>query len=263
MTLFILPSSTTAQNPCRIAYDNLLERGTVTASSENAAYPVANAYDWLTCDFFKPAAAGTVYINLTLTMPGSANYLAVYNQDVYKYGGTIGLQYYNGTTWVDATSGVAPANNAPRIVFFDTKTATQWRLVIICTQVFSLGVVSFGQYLALPYGMYLGWAPPRFARATRLTTSLSDGGAFLGRSVLANGIRTTLVVQFVPTAWMEANWLPLVRHIERKPFFFAPQVVKRPLDVALVWSEDEVPAPTFTHYNGYMGATLNIRGVVE
>ncbi|WP_342150229.1 hypothetical protein [Methylorubrum sp. SB2] len=262
MTLLILPNSTTVQNPCRIAYDNLLERGAVAASSEDPSYPVANAYDGLTCDFFRPTATGTVTITLTLPMGGTANYFAFYNQDLFKSGGSIGLQYYDGTAWQNATPGVTPSNNAPRIVFFNPVTATQWRVLITCSQQFNLGVVSFGQYLALPYGMYLGWTPPRLGRATKLTTSMSDAGAFLGRRIIGNGIRTALQLQYASDAWMDANWLGFVRHAEQKPWFFAPQVVKRPNDVAFCWTEDEIPPPTHTHY-GFMGTTINLRVVVE
>ncbi len=262
MTL-VLPSTSSAQNPCRIAYDNLLERSgaTVVASSENPAYPVLNAFDGRTDDFFRPAAAGTVYINLTLPTGGAANYLAFYNQDIYLYGGSIGLQYYDGSAWQNATPGLTPASNAPRVFFFDTVTAVQWRVVITCQQVFNLGVVAFGQHLALQYGMYMGWTPPRFARNTRITTSMSDAGAFLGRSVIGNGIRTTLQVQFASDEWMDANWLNFVRHAERRPFFFVPQAVKRPDDVTYCWTDDDIPTPTHTQY-GHMGVTINLMGLV-
>lgn len=262
MTLFILPASTTVSNPTRLGYDNLLEQGTVQASSEDANYPAANAYDWLTCDFWRPTTSGAVTLTVMLPAGKPANYLAFYNHDLWKYGGSIGLQYYDGSAWVDATTSVTPADNKPRMVFFSSVTATQWRVVVTCNGIFNLGIVSFGSFLSLPYGMYIGWSPPRLARRSRLTTSMSDAGAFLGRSIIGNGIRTNLILQFAPDSWMDTYWLSFIRHAERKPFFFAPQCVKQPNDVALCWVDDDIPAPTHTHY-GFMGANIPLMGVVE
>lgn len=57
----------------RIGYKNLLENGAIVASSEDADFPVANIADWLPNDFFKPAASGTINIDLTLSGTDSAD----------------------------------------------------------------------------------------------------------------------------------------------------------------------------------------------
>jgi hypothetical protein len=260
-TLVVNPGSA-IDDKCRVMYENLLENGTVTASSENPSYPVANCFDWVTCDWFRPASFGPVYITLALDAADGANYFAFYGQDIYKYGGSIRLQYDDGSGWTDACDAISPNDNAPRVVFFDRKVADSWRVAITCDSIFNLGVVAFGEYVALPYGMYIGWTPPTFARANTYINNVSEGGNFLGRSVIAKGIKTTLVLQGAQDAWMRSIWLPFIKHIEEKPFFFAPNVSAYPNEVALVWAKSDIPAPTHQYY-GYMGATYNLRGVIE
>jgi hypothetical protein len=262
MTYIILPDSAPVVSRCRIAYDNLLEKGTVTASSENAEYPVENCFDGNNADYFRPASGGTVNIDLTLAVGRTANYFAFYAQNLFQLGGSIKLQYHNGSDYVDATSGISPGDNAPRIFFFDDTTATQWRIVVTCASVFSLGMVSFGEYLALQHGMYRDWTPPLLGRANQLLNSVSDSGAFLGRSIVSKGVRTTIKLQYATDAWVRDDWLAFVQHAEQKPFWFAPNVEDYPTEVALCWTDGDIPAPVHTHY-GYMGVDVPIRGLVE
>lgn len=262
MTTLVINPSSSLNDKCRVMYENLLEQGAVTASSENALYPVENAFDWVTADYFRPAASGTVYITLSLDTAQGANYFAFYGQDIYQYGGTLKLQYNDGSGWTDASVTVTPNNNAPRVVFFDRKVADSWRVVISCSSVFNLAVVSFGEYMALPYGKYLGETAPVLARNNKYVNSVSDGGNFLGRSVISKGIKMNLVLQGARDDWMRSAWLPFVLHMEEKPFFYAPNVSDFPNEVALVWAEEDVTAPTQQYY-GYMGTSIPLRGVVE
>ncbi len=262
MSVIILPNGTMQNNPARVAYSNLLEQGTVTASSVNPDYPVLNAFDWVTTDYFRPATAGVVYIELLMAQGQAANYLAFYGQDIWRYGGTIKLQYWTGSAWLDASVGVAPADNAPRIIFFNSITAPRWRVEIVCSQVFNLGALAFGEYTALPLPMYLGWTPPQLGRSNTVINSVSERGAFLGRSVLAKGVQTNLVLQGAADEWVRTTWLPFLKHAETKPFWFIPDAVKQPNECMFCWVENEIPPPTHTNY-GYMGHTLQLRGLVE
>ncbi|WP_020184550.1 hypothetical protein [Methylopila sp. 73B] len=246
----------------RIGYDNLLEQGTVVASSAEVQYPVENAFDWRTDDFFRPASAGTVTITLTLPKARHASYFAYFQQDLFKKGGSLRLQRLDGASWVNVGDGIAPADNAPRMLFFDPVPAKQWRVVLTCDEAFSIGVLAFGEALLLPYGMYLNWTPPVLARATRTLSSVSESGAFLGRSVIGQGVKTDLILQGTTDQWVRDHWQPFVEHAERKPFFFTPDALQRPDDCMFAWVEDDLTPPRHSNY-GYMGTALRLRGMVE
>ena len=246
----------------RIGYQNLLESGTVVASSENAGYPVENAYDWRTFDYFRPAAGGTISIDLTLSVAASADYFAFYGQDLSSLSGTIKLQYWNGSSYVDCFSAVSPIDNAPVMKFFTPQSSDKWRVVIVCASVFNIACIAFGTAMVMQQRAYLNWTPPALGRDTQLINSVSDGGAFLGRSIISKGIRTTLELQFTQEAWVRTNWLAFVRHAEQKPFFFAHNVETYPAEIAFLWVEDAIPPARNTHY-GYMGASVPVKGLVE
>ncbi len=263
MGLIVLPSLAEGTAKARIGYQNLMESATsVVATTEDANFPVANVFDWLTSDFFKPTGTGTTNIDVTMPGPVSADYFAYYNQNLDTLNGTIKLQYWDGAAYQDCFSVMSPADNSPQMRVFTSQMSDKWRVVITCSSVFALGCVSFGTQLALQHGMYLNWTDPVFARATELVTSKSDKGAFLGRSVRANGISTELILQYVSDTWMRSNWLEFIRHAEKKPFFFLPDIADHPTEAVFAWVEDAIPPPTHTNY-GYMGATIPIRGLVE
>jgi hypothetical protein len=245
-----------------IGYENLLELGVVTASSENADFPVANLVDWLTSDFFKPAASGTINIDLLLTGADTADYFAFYGHDLYSHGGTIKLQYWNGSVYVDCFAAVTPTDNTPRMVAFTAQSSDRWRVVISCTSVFSLAVVCFGVRMPIERTKYLTTTPPSFGRATRIIDSSSDGGEFLGRSVISNGVRGALEVNHCRDAWMRSSWMPFVRHAELKPFFFLHNAEAYPLECVYARTDGEIPAPAESAY-GFMTVSVPIRGMVE
>jgi hypothetical protein len=263
MGFIVLPSISAGTSKARIGYENHLETASsVVATTEDADFPVANVYDWLTFDFFKPTGTGTTNIDATFAEPVTADYFAYYNQDLFNLSGIIKLQYWDGLAYQNCFAAISPADNSPQMKVFAAKTSDKWRVVVTCSSVFSLGCVSFGTHLALQYGMYLGWTPPVLARDTQLVTSRSDGGAFLGRSVIAKGIKTDLILQYATDLWTRTYWTPLIKHIEQKPFFFMPNVEDYPTEAAYCWVEEAIPPPTHTHF-GFMGTTIPIKGLVE
>ncbi|MEZ5781153.1 MAG: hypothetical protein R3D70_05830 [Rhizobiaceae bacterium] len=245
-----------------LAFANLLENGSVVASSEDADFPVENAFDWRTSDWFKPATSGTVNIDLTLSGSESADYFAFYGHDLYAHSGTIKLQWWDGGGWVDCFAAVTPDDNSPRVITFNAQTSDKWRVVITCTGVFSIAVLSFGEALAVERGMYMGWTPPKYGRETEIIDSTSDGGEFLGRSIIAHGVKTTLEINKASEAWMEANWLGFVTVAEARPFFFLPDKARRPDDAVFAFTDGAIPTPTVTAV-GFMSVSIPIRGMVE
>lgn len=262
MPIIVLPSLPDGTSTARIGYRNLLENGAVVASSEDADFPVENVADWLTSDFFKPASSGMVTIDLTLSEEDSADYFAFYAQDLFDHGGTIQLQWWDGSGYVDCFAAITPEDNKPVFINFDSKTSTKWRVVITCSSVFSIGVISFGAQLTLQYGMYLGWTPAPLGRDTQLVTSRADGGGFLGRSVISNGVKTSLILQGATDSWVRANWQPFIKVAEKRAFFFVADIMNHLDEAVFCWFEGPIAPPTHSNY-GYMSASNTIRGLVE
>jgi hypothetical protein len=257
----VLPGTVTPDT-CRLAYENLLERGEVTASGEASEFPVENCFNWKPHDFFKPAVDGTINIDLVLDTPQTADYFGFFNQDLYTQGATIKLQYHDGSGYVDCFNPFTPADNSPQVFYFDAVSASLWRVVIECTEVFGIGVISFGQYLALPYGMYLNWTPPQLADDAELSDSVSERGSFLGRSVISQGVKTSIELQYASDGWVRGNWPDFRDHAKSRPFFWTPNVLTYPNESVFCWVEGKVPMPRHTQYK-HMGCSIPIRGMIE
>lgn len=248
----------------RILYENHMANATsIVASSEAAGYPVANIADYIPTDYFRSAASGTINITVTMPAPVTADCFAIFNQDLFKGAGTFKLQYYNGSIYVDCFTAVTPTDNTPDVVTFPSQTATLWRIVLTSSQVVNLGIAYFGRKLDLPYGNYLNASPPSLARSTDVLNSVADAGSFLGRSIVARGIKSTLTLQYATETYVRASWLPFMKHMEEKPFFFQPYVEQNEADVAFCWTDGEPGRPAYTHYKRYMGCSTAISGLVE
>ena len=250
-------------NNVRFGYENLLENGTVIASSEDADFPVENCFDWITNDFFKPAAAGVVNIDLTLSAADGANYFAFYGTDLAANGGTIKLQYHDGSNYVDATSTITVSGTAPYMAFFDTKVATLWRVVINSTPISSIASISFGEYMALERGLWMGFTEPLLSRNTETIGNVSDGGVFLGRSIISRGFSTRANIEFMSNSFARNEWEQFVRHAEKKPFYFAWNINDYPNEAAFCWTPNgDIKPPRRTHKR-LMAVDLNIEGLIE
>ena len=256
--------------PSLLCFDNLLEQGTVTVgnntlgqANEDPQNPIENLFDWLATDFYKPNELGTINIDLTLSSPAPADYLAIYAHDLHTAPATLKLQYWNGSTWIDAAPALAPTTGAPLVVTFTEQTSDKWRLVLTAlSEIPSIGVCAFGKAMRPVHGNYLGYSEPLMARAPELINSVSEGGAFLGRSVIHQGFRTNLVMQYETDAWVRAYWLGFVRHAEQKPFFYVWNLRDYPEEAAFCWADGEIAPPSHSQF-GYMSASFSVRGHTE
>ncbi|MBA1446178.1 MAG: hypothetical protein FE835_15000 [Gammaproteobacteria bacterium] len=83
-----------------------------------------------------------------------------------------------------------------------------------------LGVLAFGAALKLPAGMHTGFQPPHLNRNTKYLNNVSEGGQFLGRSLLRSGNDGRVDLSFLPASWVQMAWPTLALALETKPFFF-------------------------------------------
>ena len=205
-----------------LAYQNLFqEASTVTASSEATGYDGANAYDSRTYDFWRPSSTGTNTLTATFSSNQSVNYFGVAAHDLADDDSSIKLEYStDGTTWYDAVESWSPADN--RIIFrkFDPIQADYWRVSVTSTGYPSMGVLSFGAVHVLPVGMRTGFKPPHLNRNSEFLNNASEGGQFLGRSLLRSGNDGVIDLSFLKESWVQMAWPALAQVLETKPFFF-------------------------------------------
>lgn len=251
-----------ALNETYLCYENLLRNGSVVASSEDSDFPVEQCFDGFTNTFFKPAASGTVNIDLTLSSPDSVDYFAYYNTNAGDYSGTIKLQYHNGSTYVDCFSAYTIPSGKPYIKTFTEQTSNLWRVVLTATDISSWADISFGKALKMPYGVYIGYTPPQQDRDKTILNSISQNGSFVGRTVLRKGISTDLSFKGMTLDFVRNYWEGFVNHAELYPFYLLWDKVNYPADNAFVWTDGNIPKPVISNYR-HMTVNLSCNGVVE
>jgi hypothetical protein len=246
-----------------IGYDNIFTRKTSVVTSNGAAtgFPASNLKNWYNWQRFKGTAA-TVFVTVDAGAPVFCNYLALSgfgegglqggnlalqvsndsttwtNVVTINVASTEGVTLYNGTYWYDGTryvsSSVVPIkqNIAVR---FTGQTWRYWRVRLAGTVAPPmLGVVGLGRALDFPIGFYADSLKPRWNKDTEVINSISERGAFLGRSIVRSGNKPfSFNVEPVAHDWVDDYWMPFKDHAELLPFFF-------------VWEDDPVDPLTGT-----------------
>ena len=235
-----------------IGYNNILETGTVTVTSEANSFFKENAYDWLPWDYWKAAAAGTVYLTVDMGVATPVDYWALAFHDLADHSGTIKPQYSSGATspisWSDLDTIQTPTDNQMIFRPVTSVNVRYYRFEISSTTLASaIGSLALGQYLTLERGMQ-GFTTPYHGRNKKILNSIGETGNPLGSTVYSLGQKFKITQMNVTPAWIDANWDDLIDHIEVKRFFFMHDYENKPLEVAFCWT-DKISHPKYNNNN--------------
>lgn len=244
----------------KIGYENFFETGTVTASTEATGFAKENAYDWNTYDGWKPTGTADQYLSVDMTTVQSADYFALAAHNLSDYSGTVKAQYSaNGSTWSDASALVTPTTNSPILQAFTSVSARYWRLLFnTVTTPPTIGVASIGAALALDRAVGSGFAIPYDARQDTITNLQSEGGAFLGRSVIRQGVRSQMRFTLQALSFVRGDWRTFLDHAQTKPWFFTWNPTYG--DAIFCWLEGDPDPPAYSSHT-LLDIGLTIRGL--
>ena len=253
-----------------IAYDNKIETATVTVTSEASGFAKENAYDWLTRDWWKAAAAGTVYFTVDFGVAVSIDYWAVGFTDLADNSGSIKPQYSATGAWageeVDFDSLYTPAAGDSAVKFrkLTAVSARYWRFVVSSTgNASAIGLLMLGQALTLPTGVQPPFSPPNFARKNKVFNNRSEAGAFLGRSLVRKGAEFSISKKNIDPDWMRNNFPALADHIEVKPFLYCWNYENHANETAYCWLQDGQNIKTQYSGTKFMSFDLKVEGIYE
>lgn len=258
--------------PQRLGINNLYRAAgaTVTASAEDTANDghKENAYkEGFTHDFWKPGSSGSHWLAVSLGSSATADYVAVAAHDLNQHAGSIKAQYSTdgGMSWNDAHSAVTPGTSQPVMILFTAVDAADWRLFISSTGAVSIGAVHIGGVLKMPGTLAAPWSPPYLRRDVRYVNDRTEGGAFVGRSIISKGAEFPLQFQGVELDWIRNTWEPLVRSIEQYPFFFTARDVAASglseSEVVYAWTTRQPRSSYVSNVHGDI--QLQCRGLID
>ena len=235
-----------------IGHANVLEADGVTVTADRAAAedtPVRNIFDWGLGTYQSAVAHSTLSFMIGMPADAPVNSVGVYGHNL-PAGSTIQVFHFDAelnVTEVALTVNSPAQDGATFFVTFEAVTTSRnWQVKIthpsMQVQVTHL-FVGAAVRLYSPPGM--GWVPMAYARKNELINAVSDGGQFLGRSLIRKAMQTKFSMRPVPAEWVRDNWLPFQIHAEQKPFYYAWDSANEPLDVAFCFTDKMQKPPAF------------------
>ena len=232
----------------RIGIESITRTGTVTASSAANGFPASAAKNPLTWQFWRPTSV-PAWWKVDAGSAQSVDYVGIAAHTLSS--NTVAVEYSDDdSNWTTLISH-SPTDNSPIMFLFEAVTARYWRIVIGGI-VASVGVVYIGKVLEMQRACYSGLTPINFNRSTIIRPNRSEGGQWLGRSVIREGSSMSVSYRHLDYDWYKDNFDPFVEQARIYPFFFAWRPEGYPETVGYVWTTDDI-APS----------TMGIRDLVQ
>ncbi len=253
-------------NP-RILWNSRIPGATVTVTSEATGFEKANASDWLTFDWWKPTAAGTVYYTIDLGSALAVDSWGVAAHDLGTNSASIQLQYSTDNFAADTNdfaAAISPSTTEPRFQQAASQTKRYWRFKIVSASAASkIGVLMLGQMLELSEGLRIGHEPDALAQWYESKFNQSQGSALLGTSTYKKFIESSMRFTVLTPAFVRASWEPFLRHVETgKGFIYQPDPDNNPTEVIYGVLNKKFTPARYSHAN-FMEVNLPYVGIVN
>jgi hypothetical protein len=236
-------TSTTPLNNPRIGYQNIINDGSLTASASVAGFESSSLLNSFTYDLWKPASF-PASLNIDAGKNVYCDYLGIAAHALSGCKVVLTASQDN-VNFFDVTEAVIDSDDALMLLFnrtlarYWTITITGWATDATASYDFvsqtyeeatydssdagdsHIGVVYLGEALAMPRGIYQGHAPGKLQQRHTYQNNDSDGGQWLGRSIVRRGYVESFAFKNIPAAFYRASIQPFVDHAVSEPFFIA------------------------------------------
>lgn len=224
----------------RIGYDNNVTESNVTATAV-AGFPASALGNPLTYELWKPPVFPAT-IDVDAGRQVTVDYVGL---GVHHLGGckvTVSSSV-NGSDYTEVAEAVLVRDRAA-MMLFEAVTARYWRLDIegwaieptllldFVNQEYSvgdytdvanafLGVLFIGQALQMERSFYGNYTPAPYSKDTEIRPTRSEGGQWLGRSVVRKGFVNDYSYRHLAADWVRDTFEPFIDHAVTLPFFIS------------------------------------------
>lgn len=220
-------------------YENLFTEGTLTGTG-STGFEVANAVTGTTWDFWRPPSAAVASIQVVLSTSQIADCAFIAAHDLFTNSAQVRVQYSTngGTTWINATDWITPADNEAIMLLFPEFTGNAWRIQQRNGPA-NIGVAMVGKKLAFESGIDGRRVGFVHGHKVEVMGGNSVGGQFLGQRVRRRGGNIRVRFPWLTTPWVTDNMIPFERHYnDGIPFAFAGNPAYDADDLAYCWRPD-------------------------
>ena len=242
-------------NHARIGYENLTYGLTPVASTSAAGRPAVAATYPTTFEFWTPTA-----LPATWTVDfGTAKAVDYCGLVADLNGATVLVQSSpDNVTW---TTQATMTTGRIGMALFAEVSARYWRLNV--SGFFPLiAVVYLGKSLAMQRKIYQGHTPLTLARETEFTNNASEGGQWLGRSIVRKGASASCAWAHLKADWYRANFDPFVKAARTAPFFVGWRPQQYPAELGFVWTDGDIQ-PNNSGPRDFMDVSMSFRGLIN
>lgn len=241
----------------RIGIESITRTGAITASSAAAGFPAIAARNPLTYEFWRPTAV-PAWWKVDAGVPVACDYLGIAAHTLGA-GATVSLEYSSDDVSWTSIMSYAPPTDAPLMFLFEEVTARYWR-INVTGAVSSVGVVYIGKVLEMQRACFSGLSPINFSRNTSIRPVRSEGGQWLGRSVIREGSSMSVAYRHLDYDWYKDNFDPFVEQARTYPFFFAWRPDGYPETVGYVWTASDI-APSTMGIRDLLSVSFEMQGL--
>jgi len=246
-------------NNARIGWNTITRTGTPSASSSANNSLVLAPANGLTYQFWQPVSL-PAWWQIDNGSPIEIDYVGIAAHEFGSNGNLIEIQYSDDEDTWTTVADANPNDNRPLMFLFEAVTARYWRVLIDSGTAPRVGVIYVGKVLQMQRAIYGGHSPITLSRDTEIRPNTSEGGQWLGRSIIRDGVSTSFNWSNLKAAWYRSNFDPFVKSARRFPFFIAWRPLKYPNEIGYVWTSGDI-TPQNSGTKDYMDVSLPVSGL--
>lgn len=244
-------------NHARIGWQNLTYGKTPTASTSATGFPAIAATYPTTFEFWRPTAIPATWaVDMLSAVP--VDYVGIVGD---LNGATVYIDSSSDNFSTFTTQMSATPGQRINMFLFAEVSARYWR-VRVDGQIPNIAVIYIGKSLTMQRGIYQGHTPLTLSRETELSNNMSDGGQWLGRSIIRRGATSQAAWAHLTSSWYRANFDPFVESARVAPFFFGWRPSSYPAEMGFVWTDGDI-APSNSGPRDYMSVDISVRGLIN
>lgn len=257
----------TVNNP-RIGWHSFVLHGAVSASSEQALHPAFHMANPTTYLKWKAEDNGVQQIIVSTEDLEPVNYFGVYGHNWGTRMLTVEFEYSanGGVDWAPAMAPMIPTSDGTIFIQFPNVIGSLFRIILTPNDVDVYAdppeatVLHIGRVLEIERRVYVGHAPLTLNRSQQVTTGRSEGGQFLGRTLIQTFYETGLDLRNLDPTWYREHMDFFARVAATQPFFWSWRPGDYPREAGYCWAMGNI-RPSNDAANGTMAVSFGIQGV--
>lgn len=251
-----------------ICWRNLVTVSNVDAESDSD-FPASNVANPATSLKWKHDATDSPvsaieYFRVDVSQSDLISYVAIAGHNFATGGIAVGLELASFNSPVGGAASLLepqiPDDDGPIVFLFTAQEVEEVRIIFVPTSTTAeMAVVRTGLYTQLEDGIQASHTPLTMARVSEVMNGKAENGAFLGRVVISEGLRSAASIQNMDEDFVIDELLDFLEFAAEFPFFWIWAPLTYPDETAFAWLNND-PQPS-RDLDGYWGVDLDMAGL--